>query len=117
MRYRNVRVAGLIQEELGKIILRELNFGDALVTITGVQVDEELETAAVKLGVVPQSAAAKALSLAAKEAGRLQYLLTRKINIKPMPRLVFEIDYGAESAARVEKLLLGEDNNEEDRAW
>jgi ribosome-binding factor A len=38
-------------------------------------------------------------------AGQFQYLLLRKINIKPMPRITFALDHGLENAAKVEKLL------------
>ena len=38
-------------------------------------------------------------------AGALQFLLNRKLNIKPMPRIAFVRDLGAESAAEVERLL------------
>ena len=37
--------------------------------------------------------------------GELQYLLTKKINIKPMPRVEFALDRGMENAAAVEKAM------------
>jgi len=37
-----------------------------------------------------------------------QLELLKKINIKPMPRLIFEIDRGLEHAANVEKALLNQ---------
>ena len=39
-----------------------------------------------------------------EKAGYFQHLLLKKINIKPMPRIVFVIDHGFENAALVEKL-------------
>jgi ribosome-binding factor A len=106
MNHRPLRVANLIQEELGKLMLREVNFGNALVTITGVVIEKKLETATVKISVIPETKEAGALKTLSGEAGRLQYLLLRKINIYPMPRIHFELDKGVENAAKVEKLLL-----------
>jgi ribosome-binding factor A len=110
MNYRPLRVGKLIKEELGKIILREMEFPGALVTVTGVDVEKKLEIARVKLSVLPSEFAEKALKIMKSAQGRLQHLLNQKLNIKPMPRIEFGIDHGLENAAAVEKLLL-EDNN------
>ncbi len=106
MNYRPLRVQKLIREELSKIIIRELEFGGALATITEVTVDKKLETAEVSVSVMPAGAAAKVLKTLTANTPRLQHLLMKKINIKPMPRIHFEIDYGLENAAIVEKRLL-----------
>lgn len=105
MNHRSERVANLIQEELSAIIQRELDFEGALVTLTRVEVDTKLESAAVRVGVIPSDRADATLKTLAARAGALQHLLNRKLNIKPMPRIAFERDRGAESAAEVERLL------------
>jgi len=105
---RPLRVQKLVREELSKIILRELEFNEALVTITEVVVDKKLGMARVKVSVLPADAAERVLKILGKNTGRLQYLLTRKINIKPMPRIRFEIDRGPENAAAVERALLSD---------
>ena len=106
MNFRPQRVKKLIREELARIILREVEFPGALVTVTDVDVDNKLENAKVKVSVIPGEFSLKVLELLRKEAGRLHHLLFKKINIKPMPLISFEIDYGVENAARVEKRLL-----------
>jgi len=128
MRYRPERVANLIIEELNKIISREIEFFNCLVTITGVEVDKKLERAVVKFSVfsfcqgcpfqsnekcsegAPQNAQS-ILKILEKNQSHLQYLLAKKINIKPMPKIVFKIDYGAENAAAIEKILLDDKIN------
>ena len=106
MKHRPERVQKLIREELSKIILKELEFGGALVTITEVEVDKHLAAAHVMLSVLPSGKEAQAISIARKAAGDLQHLLMKKINIKPMPRIQFEIDRGPQHAADIERLLL-----------
>ena len=103
--FRSERVQKLIREELAKIVIREMEFPGALVTITEVAVDKKLEHAKVRVSVIPSAAADGALDALKKRTGELQYLLTRKINIKPMPRIAFLPDHGPERAAVVEKLL------------
>lgn len=90
--FRNLRVANLIQEELGKIILREIEFGKSvLVTITGVEVSKDLSRATIKLGIFPSAGAKEAMDLIERYRPFLQRLLMKKINIKPMPKIVFSL--------------------------
>lgn len=91
MNYRNLRVAKLIKEELGKILLREVEFGNSiLVTIAEVEVFKDLSQARIKLGVIPPAASKEVIDLVNKQRPLLQNLLMKKINIKPMPRIIFE---------------------------
>lgn len=106
MKHRPQRVGSLIQEKLAEIMVREMEFSGALVTITGVDVAKDLENAAVSFSVFPSDKSEKILGILNKFQGRLQYLLMKKISIKPMPRIHFRIDYGPENAATVEKALL-----------
>ncbi len=109
MKYRPLRLGKLIEEELSLIISRELEFGNAIVTITKIDVSEKSDHAKVSFSVFPSSESKKVLGILQKEKGRLRHLLMKKVSIKIMPALDFEIDRGAENAAAVEKLLLESD--------
>jgi len=111
--YRADRVSKVIREELSKIMLRELEFGGALTTITSVEVDKKLEHAVVNVSVLPAASEEGVLSALKKSVGHLQHLLNQKMNIKPMPRISFALDRGLENAAKVEKLLEEADTIEE----
>jgi ribosome-binding factor A len=104
MNFRPERVGKLIREELSKMILREVEL-PALVTITEVEIDKKLDGARVQLSVIPSAQGENVLKILKAHAGQFQYLLLRKINIKPMPRITFALDHGLENAAKVEKLL------------
>jgi ribosome-binding factor A len=110
MNHRPDRVASLIQEELGALILRELEFPGALVTISAVEVTKKLDLARVEVSVLPHEREEDVMKLLTAVQRELQFKLGRKLNIKPMPTLMFEIDHGGENAARVEKQLLDEHN-------
>lgn len=106
--HRPERVGSLIREELSQLIIREAEFPGALVTITDVIVDKKMDHAKVKVSALPLERGEAALKTLNSMIGNLQHLLNKKMNIRPMPRISFEIDGGLENAARVEKALLDE---------
>ncbi len=89
--YRNLKMASLVREKLNEIFLRDFNFDGALVTIADVEVNEKLETAVVKLSILPFEMGPKAYTIIDERRSDLQRQLARKMNVKPMPRLKFEI--------------------------
>ena len=112
MKHRIGKVNSLIMEELGKIILKEMEFPGLLVTLTEVETSDKMDRAVVDFSVLPSEKANEALKILNRSASRLQHLLTEQIHLKPMPHIVFRIDQGPEEAAKIEKLFL-EDKIEE----
>jgi ribosome-binding factor A len=104
--FRPQRVGSLIREELGKMLERDLEIPEALVTITDVEVNAKLEAAIVNFSVLPSEKSERVLEILNKLKRNLQFKLNRKLNIRPMPELVFKIDYGLRNAALIEKALL-----------
>lgn len=103
---RSERVSSLIHSELSKIILKEIEFSPGvLITVTSVEIDKKMDRAMVGITVLPGDIAEKVLGVLEIRAGYLQHLLLKKVNIKPMPRLMFCLDKGFENAAKIEKLL------------
>ena len=106
MNYRNLRVGNLIRDELGKIILKNLEFPGAIATLTEVDVDGRLDSAVIKVSVLPATKTEAVLKELRKNIGKLQYLLSRQLEIRPMPKIQVLADRGPEKAAVVEKILL-----------
>lgn len=104
--HRPLRVGSVIREELGKILIKELEFPGAIVSITEVEVGKKMDWATVRVSVLPSIQADAALAALERAIGRLQHLLNRKMSIRPMPRLRFELDRGPENSAIVEKMLM-----------
>ena len=90
--YRNLKIASVIGEELGKLLNREFDFGGALVTVTSVEVGTDLLHARVKLGIIPYEKGPEVFRAIGERRGELQHQLLRKMNIRPMPHLEFAID-------------------------
>lgn len=109
MKYRKERLSNVLEEELSKIIIRELEFDGALVTITGVELSEDSDFADVKFSVLPSSKAKEVAEVFKKNAGRLQHILIRKLSMRSIPYIRFEYDPGLEKAQKVEKILIEEE--------
>ncbi len=103
---RHQRVESLIRDKLNELILRELEFDGALVTVTEVEVQKDLDYANIKVSAIPSDRIDSAVKILNQNKKRLGHLLLRKINIKPMPELRFSVDIGMEKAAGIEKALL-----------
>lgn len=110
--FRSERVGSVIQEELGKMISREIELAGGLVTIIDVAVDKKMERARVGVSVLPAKLETVALRLLNMKIGEFQHALNRKMQIRPMPLISFTIDHGYENAAAIEKKLLEEREKE-----
>jgi ribosome-binding factor A len=106
---RNERVSELIRKELGELILRQLEFPGAIMTIVDVEVTKKIDYARIHCSVIPSSKSADVLRTLQMAKFRLQGDLLRKINIRPMPDLSFIIDHGTEKAADIEKIMIDND--------
>lgn len=106
MSHRLPQVNELIRQELNKLLLSELEFPkDCLVTITKVEVTRDLHYAKVWISVLPSYYITKVLKKLNVNIGHLQFLLNKKLVMKPLPRVNFAIDATEQKAAEIERLL------------
>jgi ribosome-binding factor A len=89
--YRNLKMASVIRKTLNEMFLRDFDFEGALVTIAEVTIDEKLETARVKLAILPFEKGPETYKIIEARRRELQYKLIRKMNVRLVPRLKFEI--------------------------
>ncbi|MGB7958052.1 MAG: 30S ribosome-binding factor RbfA [Minisyncoccia bacterium] len=106
--FRSERVGSVIQQELSKMIIRDIELSGGLITVVEVVVDKKMEHARVHVSVIPASAEAHALRILNMKIGEFQHALNHEMGIRPMPLISFVLDHGNENAARVAKLLLEE---------
>ena len=76
-----------------------------LVTITGVDVAEDLEQATVRVTVMPEEHEALTLHALSSAAGKLRRELADEVRIRQMPVLRFVVDEGLKEQAKVLALL------------
>ncbi len=105
--FRLERVNSLIQQELGKIILREVDvFPGTLLTITRVECAPNLFSAKVYVSVIPEDKFEDVLSLLKRHIYDLQQMLNKQMQMRPVPRIEFVKETKTKEAGRIEELLM-----------
>ena len=105
---RAVRVAQLIQEEIGRLLLRGLKDPrlGGLITITGAKLSPDLKEAVVYYSVFGPEAQRKDTAAGLAAAARhLQSQVARNLRLRYVPHLRFVFDESIERGDRIEQLL------------
>ncbi len=95
----------LLRDEVGKILKKELEFNDALVTVVRADTSPTLEHATVWISVFPGSQEKSALKEINRQIYRLQQILNKRLAMHPVPKIRFEIDRTEDRANKIEKIL------------
>jgi len=104
--HRLFQVNELIRQELNSLFLAEVDFPvNCLATIVDVQTAKDLRHAKVWLSVMPVGYTKKVLDKLNRNAGHLQFLLKKKLNLKPIPSLHFAVDTTEAEAQGIENIL------------
>lgn len=103
---RVLKINKLIRDQLGRLIMTELEFPlGTLVTITKINTSADLKVANVYVSVLPASVRGSAMKALIKSAGHLRRLLNEKVILRSIPELRFFIDDSEEKAAAIDRLL------------
>jgi ribosome-binding factor A len=106
MSHRLKQINNLIRQELDKLLLRELNLPkNCLVTITKVETSKDLRHAKIWVSILPFKYTGKIIRKLNLISGHLQFLLNKKLVLKPLPKINFMADTTEREAYEVEKLL------------
>jgi len=100
------QINALIKDELGAIILKEVEFPSGyLVTISKVETSADLKYAAVWLSILPTKFQLEAKNILTKQKGNLQKILNTRSKTRNTPQIQFKIDESEERAERISRLL------------
>ena len=104
---RQERVADQIRTEVARLIAEDLKDPRiGFTTVTGVDLSADLGHARVFVSVLGGSEAGKpTLEGLNSAAGFVRREITQRLGLRRAPEVVFELDHGAEQAARIEDLL------------
>ena len=106
MKHRLERVREVIKRELSEIIVRDLTFPGALVTVQEVDITPDLKHAHVYVSVLGGEAEKKqALAILHDHRKTLQAAMSKRVVLKYTPQLHFEFDTALERGTRVIDLL------------
>lgn len=100
------RVNQLIKKELSEIILKEVDFPrNILVTITRVETSIDLNQTKVYVSCLPEKENKRVFQILNKLIYTLQQELNKRLNMRPVPRIIFVKDKDIKKIARIEELL------------
>jgi ribosome-binding factor A len=96
----------LIQKILGGIFQKECQFPDnTLVTILAVETSPDLLYSKVIVSVFPLAQDKEVLQYLEDNVFQIQQFLNKKLAMRPIPKIRFEIDRTEFEAEKIEKLL------------
>lgn len=99
------RIAHLLKEELGRFLIPEFQGSPGgLITVTQVELSEDLQNARVFLSVFGRNPE-EVLALLDKRKGYIRKILASRVRLKYNPQLNFELDPGPEVEARIDEIL------------
>ncbi|MDP2663983.1 MAG: 30S ribosome-binding factor RbfA [bacterium] len=100
------QVNELIQRELGRVILREIDFPPGImVTITRVETSVDLGQSKVYVSVFPEGKTESALGILARNIYDIQQGLNKRLKMRIIPRIFFAREKETAEAGRIESLL------------
>lgn len=105
MNNRIARINELIKKELGKLIQEKVEFlGESLTTITRVETVSNLSEAFVYISVIGENKK-QAMNILQKNIYQLQKELNKKLNMRPVPKIIFREEKETENAEKIEQIL------------
>lgn len=106
MSLRIQKVNELLKREIGSLILKEFDFSkDTMVTITEVNTSSDLLWTKAKISVMPFSKAEKILKVLNYQIPSFRKFLGKKLKIKIVPKIRFELDKSEEKKTKIEQLI------------
>lgn len=106
MSNRLLKINELICQQLGQIIIQEIEFPPGtLVTPTRVDVSSDLKQAKIYISVLPVNNQQLVMKILIRQANNLQRLLNNRITLKNIPKLRFFIDETEERVKKLDELL------------
>lgn len=110
---RQLKYAGLIQKDLAEIFQKDARhwFGNAFITVTGVEVSPDLSFAKVFLSLMMVEDKTAFMKLLEKKNKEIRKTLGMKIGkqVRIVPSLAFMLDETQQKAQRIEDILAGLD--------
>lgn len=104
--YKQEKVNNAIKKLLATIILKELDFSNqTIITITRVECSSNMFFAKVFVSVIPENERDDVINVLDNNVRKIQSILNKKLQIRPVPRIEFVKEKMTESAARIEKIL------------
>lgn len=101
---RNEKVANIIKELAANFLGRENNH-TSLITVTSCNVSPDLKKSTIYITVLPDNKQHDALEFAKRKRGELREYLKKNMEIKIIPFIDIQIDFGEKNRQKIDELL------------
>jgi len=98
------KINSLLQKEISKILSREIDFGETLVTITNVKTSQNLLETEILITVFPQEEEERTLRILRSNIYDIQKILNKKLRMRPVPKINFKIDEGMKNLYKIDEI-------------
>ena len=105
MSQRIKKVNELLRQEVSKLLLKEVDFGGTFVTITNVDTSPNLQQSKIKISILPAEKSEEVLNEIKRNIFHIQKALNKKLYMRPVPKIIFEVDEIETKAQRIEEIL------------
>ncbi len=96
----------LIQREMSLAVRREADFfGQPLITLTRVELNEKKDHAKIFIGVLPETRRKEVVEVLNKLSGRLASKVKKRLRLRIIPQFHFTEETKTAEAAEIESLL------------
>jgi len=103
---RSQRVGDLLREEIAEIIMNRVKDPRlGFITVTGVDITEDLKIAKVYISTLKAEEKETTLEILNSAKGFIRAELSKRVRMKFIPSLTFRIDESIEYGNKIEKLL------------
>lgn len=103
MSFRIERINEFLHEEVSKILLKELEFDNCIVTVTNVQTTPNLLKSDILITVMPDTKEKEVLLNIKKNIYEIQQIINKKFRAKKVPKICFKIDEGTKNLYKIDK--------------
>lgn len=106
MSQRIQKINTLLKKELGKILLKELEFPkDILVTLTRAETTKDLKESKVYISALPEENGKRICDFLNRKIYRLQQKINKRLKMRPLPKIKFLEERKTSEAGRIEEIL------------
>ena len=95
----------LLRRFVGEYLRKEMDFEDALVTVSSVVTTSNRQESTVGVTVFPFEKSARVLEILNKNIYETQKAVNRGLSIRPVPKIIFKIDESEEKGDRILRTL------------
>ena len=116
---RQLRVGELVKQNIGEIFIRNEakipSFNSKLITVTEVRMTPDLKTARVYVIPLGGVQLAETVSILTEYSHLVRKALSKKLDIKFLPKLTFVEDKSFEYAEKIEKIIRNNKNYDKEK--